>query len=166
MCRQPAGQRVPYAREREHFHRRRGPHTPALVSVVVVLVALVCRIPVTGRCHFRDDLAAELGLHRRDDFLRCLLLLLGVVEDGAPDEWLENDRNLSKAGSDRDITRSVQQSGGYIQREQANEPAGWENQPQKEVHHKYLSCAYCLLPVPNFLYTGHTYSSIIRPVTC
>ena len=56
----------------------------ALVSVVVVLVPLVCRVPVAGRRHLRHDLAAELGLHRRDDLLRRLLLLLGVVKDGAP----------------------------------------------------------------------------------
>lgn len=49
-------------------------------------MALVRRVPVAGRYHFRDDLASELGLHLRDDLLRCLLLLLGVVKDGAPDE--------------------------------------------------------------------------------
>lgn len=61
-------------------------HTPALVSSVVVLVALVCRVPGAGRIDLRDDWAAELGLNGRDDRRRRLLLLPGVVEDGAPDE--------------------------------------------------------------------------------
>ena len=87
-----------------------GLHTPALVSVVVVLVALVRRVPVARRGHLRDDLAAELGLDGRDDLLRRLLLLLGVVEDGAPGElgrvWLGERGTLVRGESRRDMMRT------------------------------------------------------------
>lgn len=58
----------------------------ALISRVVVLVPLVSHEKVACCRHLGDDLAPELGLHRRYHLLRRLLLFFRVVEDGTPDD--------------------------------------------------------------------------------